>query len=176
MLFPLVVLAGLSIVGGIIQLPSWSWIPHGLQHRLEGWLEPVVAAGEHHLSDSAHDLSGVLALVAIAVAITGIIGAVMVYAKHKAKPFEPQILADAWGYDRAVSNFMGGPGRQAFDGIAWADANIVDGAVNGTGALVSGTAGKVRKLQTGNVRTYAAAIGAGVVLLLMWFVVVRGIL
>ena len=176
MLLPLVVLAGLSIVGGIIQLPSWSWIPHGLQHRLEGWLEPVVAAGEHHLSESAHDMSGFLALVAIAVAITGIIGAVMVYAKHKAKPIEPQILADAWGYDRAVSNFMGGPGRQAFDGIAWADANIVDGAVNGTGALVRGTAGKVRKLQTGNVRTYAAAIGAGVVLLLMWFVVVRGIL
>ena len=93
-----------------------------------------------------------------------------------AKPFEPQILADAWGYDRAVSNYMGGPGRQAFDGVAWADANVVDGAVNGTGALVRGTAGKVRKLQTGNVRTYAAAIGAGVVLLLMWFVVVRGIL
>ena len=93
MLFPLVVLAGLSIVGGLIQMPSWSWIPKGLQHRLEGWLEPVVSAGEHHLSDSARDLSGVLALVAIAVAVTGIIGAVMVYAKHKAKPFEPQILA-----------------------------------------------------------------------------------
>ena len=176
MLLPLVVLAGLSIVGGLIQLPSWSWIPHGMQHRLEGWLEPVVRAGEHRLSDSAHHISGVLALVAIAVAITGIIGAVVVYAKHRVKAIEPQILADAWGYDRAVSNFMGGPGRQAFDGVAWADANVLDGAVNGTGALVRGTAGKVRKLQTGNVRTYAAAIGAGVVLLLMWFVVVRGIL
>lgn len=176
MLLPLVVLAGLSIVGGLIQLPSWGWIPHGMQHRLEGWLEPVVQVGEHKLSDSAYDLSGVLALVAIAIAITGIIGAVMVYAKRRVKAIEPQILADAWGYDRAVSNFMGGPGRQAFDGVAWADAHVLDGAVNGTGTLVRGTAGKVRKLQTGNVRTYAAAIGAGVVLLLMWFVVVRGIL
>ena len=176
MLLPLIVLAGLSIVGGLIQLPSWSWIPDGIQQRLEGWLEPVVHAGEHHLSQGAHDMSGFLALIAIAIAITGIIAAVMVYAKHKAKPFEPKILADAWGYDRAVSNFMGGPGRQAFDGVAWADAHVVDGAVNGTGELIRGTAGKVRKLQTGNVRTYAAAIGAGVVLLLMWFVVVRGIL
>jgi hypothetical protein len=34
----------------------------------------------------------------------------------------------------------------------------------------------VRKLQSGNVRNYAAAIGSGVVLLLVWFVVVRGML
>ena len=100
----------------------------------------------------------------------------MVYGKHKAKAIEPQILADAWGYDRAVSAFMGGPGRASFDAVAWADAHVVDGAVNGAGALVRGTAGEVRKVQSGNVRNYAAAIGAGVVLLLVWFVVVRGIL
>ena len=105
-----------------------------------------------------------------------IAAAIAVYAKHKAKPIEPKILADAWGYDRAVSSFMGGPGRKAFDGVAWADANVVDGAVNGTGELVRATAGKARLLQSGNVRTYAAAVGAGVVLLLVWFVVVRGIL
>jgi NADH-quinone oxidoreductase subunit L len=176
MLFPLVVLAGLSIVGGIIQLPSWSWIPHDLQHRLEGWLEPVVAAGEHHLSDSAHDLSGILAFVAIAIAVTGIVCAYLIYVKKTAEPIEPAILEDAWGYDRAVSGFMGGPGRKAFEGVAWADANVVDGAVNGTGELVRGTAGQIRKLQSGNVRNYAAAIGAGVVLLLAWFVLVRGVL
>ena len=57
-----------------------------------------------------------------------------------------------------------------------ADAHVVDGAVNGAGELVRGTAGQVRKLQSGNVRNYAAAIAAGVVVLLMWFVVVRGLL
>ena len=176
MVAPLVVLAGLSIVGGLIQLPSWSWIPHGIQHKLEAWLEPIVEKGEHPLSHSAHDISGILALVAIACAAAGIAAAIMVYTKHKAKPIEPAILANAWGYDKAVSDFMGGPGRKAFDGVAWADAHVVDGAVNGTGALVRGTAGKVRLLQSGNVRNYAAAVGTGVVLLLVWFVVVRGIL
>jgi hypothetical protein len=34
----------------------------------------------------------------------------------------------------------------------------------------------VRKLQTGNVRNYAAAVGVGAVLVLVWLVVVRGIL
>ena len=58
--------------------------------------------------------------------------------------------------------------------VAGADLHVADGAVNGTGELVRATAGKVRRLQTGNVRTYAAAIAAGVVLLLVWFVIVRG--
>ena len=71
---------------------------------------------------------------------------------------------------------MGGPGRRVFDGVAWADAHVVDGAVDGVGTLVRATAGKVRKVQSGNVRNYAAAIGTGVVLLLVWFVVVRGML
>ncbi len=165
MVTPLMVLAVLSIVGGAINLP----FSHTTE-RLVTWLEPVVVVRESTTAKLP------LAIIAIVVGLVGIGLAIIVYAKHRVKAIEPQILADAWGYDRAVSNFMGGPGRQAFDGLAWADGHVVDGAVNGTGALVRSIAGKVRKLQTGNVRTYAAAIGAGVVLLLMWFVVVRGIL
>jgi NADH-quinone oxidoreductase subunit L len=163
MVTPLVVLAALSVLGGALNLPFSE-----ATERLAIWLEP--AFGAHH-SDTA---KLPLALVAIAVGLVGIAGAISVYALKKAKPIEPAILADAWGYDRGVSNFMGGPGRKAFDGVAWADAHIVDGAVNGTGELVRGTAGKVRRLQTGNVRNYAAAIASGVVLLLVWFVIVRG--
>ncbi|HQZ36390.1 MAG TPA: NADH-quinone oxidoreductase subunit L, partial [Ilumatobacteraceae bacterium] len=165
MVTPLVVLALLAIVGGAINLP----FSHKTE-RLVTWLEPVVVVHESSTAKLP------LAIIAIITGLVGIGLAVAVYAKHRMKAVEPKILADAWGYDRAVSNFMGGPGRQAFDGVAWADANIVDGAVNGTGELVRATAGKVRKLQTGNLRTYAAAIGAGVVLLLMWFVIVRGLL
>ncbi len=181
MVLPLIVLAGLSMVGGLIQLPSWSWIPSDLAHRLEDWLGPIVHGQEHELTLDAHDLSGTLALVAIGCAVVGITLAVLVYAKHKTGPFkagpiEPKILADGWGYDRAVSWAMGKPGRKAFDGIAWADANIIDGAVTGSGRLVRGTAQQIRKVQSGNVRNYAAAIGGGVVLLLLWFVVARGLL
>lgn len=176
MVTPLVVLAGLSIVGGVIQLPSWSWIPKDAMHRLESWLAPVVHGAERELSHDAHDLSGMLALVAIAVAIVGITLAVLVYSKHKIKAIEPKLLEDGWGYDRAVSWVMGKPGRKAFDAVAWADANIIDGGVDGSGRLVRGTAQQIRKVQSGNVRNYAAAIGAGIVLLLIWFVVARGLL
>ncbi|MEP7202488.1 MAG: NADH-quinone oxidoreductase subunit L [Ilumatobacteraceae bacterium] len=163
MLIPLVVLAGLSIVGGILNLPF-----NATTEKLTHWLEPVLGT---HDSDTA---KLPLAAVATVIAIIGIALAIMIYGKHKAKPIEPAVLADGWHYDAAVSKFMGGPGRGAFDAVAWYDANVVDGAVNGIGRLVRGTAQKIRTVQSGNVRNYAAAIGVGVVLLLGWFVVVRG--
>jgi len=171
MLLPLVVLAVLSTVGGLIQMPF-----SDTTKRLEHWLAPVVEEGEHHLSSSADDLTYVFMTIAVVVALGGIALGYLVYQRKRLRAVEPVLLAEGWYYDRAVSDFMGGPGRAAFDGIALADARLVDGAVNGTGTVVQAAAGQARKLQSGNVRNYAAAIGAGVVLLLGWFVIVRGLL
>lgn len=165
MVLPLVVLAVLSFAGGFINMP----FSHETE-KLATWLEPVL---HPHETDTA---KLPLALAAIAMSLVGIAIGFAVYYFKKLKPVEPKILLDGWGYDRAVSNFMGGPGRKAFDGIAWADAHLIDGAVNGTGRLVQASAGKARKVQSGNLRNYAAAVGVGVVLLLTWFVIVRGIL
>jgi NADH-quinone oxidoreductase subunit L len=175
MLVPLVVLAALSIVGGVIQLPSFGFIPTAWQHRLEHWLEPVVEFGEARITDtSAYDNKELLALLAIACAFVGIAAAIAIYAKKLAKPVEPQILADGWRFDSTIAAFMDGPGRKAFEAVAWFDAKVVDGAVNGVAKLTSATAGELRKTQTGNVRNYAGIVGVGVVLLLLWFVIGRG--
>ena len=91
------------------------------------------------------------------------------YQRKRVKAVEPAILEHGWYYDQAVSAFMGGPGREAFEGAAWFDANIVDGAVNGTATVVKETAGVVRKSESGYVRGYAVVIGIGVVLVLGWF-------
>jgi NADH-quinone oxidoreductase subunit L len=69
---------------------------------------------------------------------------------------------------------MGGPGRKMFEAVAWFDRNVIDGAVNGAARAVGGTATKMRTVQTGNVRNYAGIVGVGVVLLLAWFVIARG--
>ena len=71
---------------------------------------------------------------------------------------------------------MGGPGRKAFDALAWFDRTIIDGAVMGAGRTVARTAGQLRRGQTGNIRNYAEILGVGVVLVLAWFVVGRGVL
>ncbi len=169
MLTPLVVLAGLALVGGIIGLPKTSLWPDSIAQRLEHWLEPVVKAGEHHLTEGAEDIKWFLAGGAVLAAAVGIIAAVGVYHRHRAKAIEPQLLADGWKYDSTVSAFMGGPGRKLFEGLAWTDRTIVDGAVNGVATGVRSIGSVARRTQTGFVRNYALGISLGVVGLLAWF-------
>lgn len=49
------------------------------------------------------------------------------------------------------------------------DAAVIDGAVNGVGELVRGTSSVLRRLQTGRLRTYAASLLLGVVVILGWY-------
>lgn len=177
MLLPLVVLAGLSAVMGIIQLPSFSWIPKDLQYRLERWLHPIVSFGEAQISESsAYANKGWFAFLAVAIALSGVALAHLVYQKRSLPIVEPQIMADGWRYDSTISDFMGGPGRRSFEGMVALDEKVVDGAVNGSASLVRLVSGQLRRGQTGFVRNYAAVIGIGVVVMLLWFVVGRGVL
>lgn len=171
MVTPLVVLAGLSIVGGAMQLP-FSKKTHWLEH----WLEPVVHHAEADIHASwAYNNKWLLLALAIVIALTGIALSIAVYSKGKFKAIEPKILADAWRYDAAVSALVGGPGRAAFNGVAAFDAVVVDGAVNGVATEVRSASGILRKIQSGLVRSYAAIIGLGAVLILAWFLL-RGTL
>ena len=58
--------------------------------------------------------------------------------------------------------------KKGYDGIGRllaqpVDKGIIDGAVNGVGALVRLFSGRLRGVQTGYVRTYAVALLLGVV-------------
>jgi NADH-quinone oxidoreductase subunit L len=165
MLFPLIVLAGLSVVGGAMQLPFSKKL-----HFLEHWLAPVVEESEANISKTwAYENKYVLLAVAILIAATGIAAAFAVYGKKKVKAVEPRVLEQAWFYDAGAAKLVGGPGRAAFNAVAWADSRIVDGAVNGTATLVRNVAGQVRKSQNGFTRVYAALMAVGAVALLAWF-------
>ena len=175
MLGPLVVLAVLSTVGGFIQMPFSE-----STQRLGNWLHPVVepaeGIGEAHIDGTwADDHIFLLAIIALTVAIAGIIAAYLVYQRKRVQAVEPAILANAWYYDQAVTEFTGGPGREAFEATAWFDANVVDGVVKGTARTVQGVASGVRRTQNGYVRASAGVISIGVALVLAWLVVVRGI-
>ncbi len=177
MWIPLVALAGVAALGGIINLPKLFGIPSGMAARLEEWLHPVVEFGEADISGTwAYDNKYLLVAIAVACALVGIMLAWLVYERKRIKPWEPSLLANAWYYDFAVTWFMGNPGREGFQAVSDFDAKIVDGAVTGTAVAVKATATGARKGQTGYVRQYAAVIAVGVVLLLGWFVVIRGIL
>ncbi len=165
MLFPLVVLAVLSVIGGAMQLPFSKKL-----HFLEHWLAPVVEESEADIHKTwAYENKYVLLVIAILIAATGIAAAFAVYAKKKAKAIEPRVLEQAWFYDAGAAKLIGGPGRAAFNAVAWADTHIVDGAVNGTATLVRNVASQVRKSQSGFTRLYAALMAVGAVALLAWF-------
>jgi len=165
MLFPLVVLAVLSVVGGAMQLPFSKKL-----HFLEHWLAPVVEESEASISKTwAYENKYVLLGIAVIVAVTGIAAAFAVYGKKKVKAIEPRVLEQAWFYDAGAAKLVGGPGRAAFNAVAWADSRIVDGAVNGTATLVRNVASQVRKSQNGFTRVYAALMAVGAVALLAWF-------
>ena len=165
MTLPLVVLAALSMVGGLVQLPFSS-----TTKRLEHWLEPTLFHNEVHLTIGAGTL-WILAVVAVLGGVVGIGVAVAAYAARRVdhRLFEQPVLADAWRLDRAVSRFMGGPGRAGFEAVARFDEAVVDGAVDGVATLVRKEAGLLRRFHNGLVRTYAVGIGVGAVGLVAWF-------
>jgi NADH-quinone oxidoreductase subunit L len=70
-------------------------------------------------------------------------------------------------YDRAFVQ----PIKLLSTAVLWkgVDVGLVDGAVNGVGLAVRAGSGGLRRLQTGSVRTYAASLFLGVVLILGWY-------
>ena len=166
MTFPLVVLAGLAMVAGVINLPFSSNV-----HFLDKWLDPALFGNATHLSLGG-GTKWILGVVAIAGSLLGVSAGAAVYARRRLDParIEHSFLARAWRIDEIVTNFMGGPGRRAFERTTQFDEQVVDGAVNATGSLVRSAGTRLRAAQTGLVRTYALGIGVGAVALLAWFI------
>jgi NADH-quinone oxidoreductase subunit L len=172
MTFPLVVLAGAALVAGALNLPFTKDL-----HFLEHWLEPSFYFNGK--SNEFHGLPGggtklTLAVIATLCAIGGIVAAWKLYFDKRGGtgPDAPAIMAQGWGYDNAVSNFMGGPGSKGFDALADFDGKVVDGAVNGVGKLIQLDGNFLRRVQNGLVRSYAVLIALGAIGLMVYFLVV----
>ncbi len=167
MRLPLFALAGLALVAGVLNLPFT-----GDTEFLGQWLEPVFALSHHGPLGYAGGTKWVLGGVAIVAASGGIWAALATYARRRfpAEKVERQLFAEAWGFDEALGDFVGGPGRRTFDAAARFDAGVVDGTVNRIGALVRRTGERLRATQSGFVRRYALGVAAGAVALLAYFV------
>jgi NADH-quinone oxidoreductase subunit L len=163
MTVPLVVLAVLAAVGGVLNLPF------GDLDFLTQWLHPVVGANEAEFELGGLKL-GIEMLASTVVALTGIFLAYLVYLKRKldARRIELPLFANGWYIDSSITGFMGGPGRKLFDLIALFDRVVIDGAVNGVGRATRGGAARIRGLQNGLVRSYALFIAIGAALLVIF--------
>jgi NADH-quinone oxidoreductase subunit L len=164
MTVPLVALSVLTIVGGVINLPFSEKVDF-----LEDFLHPVLGVNEAEIAVST-GAKVALAVIAVGAGLVGLAIAAAVYLRHRVRAIEPEVLAHAWYYDDEVTAFMGGPGRKSFDAIAWFDAHVIDGAVNGVAAVVRDLGGRLRSVQSGFIRSYALGVTVGVVVVLSYFI------
>ena len=118
-----------------------------------------------------------LALLAIACALVGIAVAVAIYAKKVAKPVEPQILAEGWKYDCGDQRLHGRPRPQGVRG----DRLVRQEHHRRRRQRCRQPRRRRRAAASARSRpatsaTTPAIVGVGVVLLLVWFVIGRGVL
>ena len=170
MLAPLMILALLSLVGGLV----------GIGNRFEHFLAPVFGSVEA-VEVASHNTELLLMGVSVAVALLGWWLAYLLYYK---RPEIPQKIADSLGgfYQAVVHKYYIDELYAALfvkplvDGstrILWQDVdrNIIDAAVNDAGDGARHVSDKVRHMQSGNIRSYAGWIAAGsavVIAFMIW--------
>ena len=165
MTLPLVVLAVGAALGGALNLPL-----SDKTEFLRRWLEPVFGPRVHELTASSGTKWALFFVTAAAVAI-GIGIAARLFLGRQARPdaLEPELLKNGWYVDNLYAALIEGPGRMV---SAWAayvfDLKVIDGAVNGVGAVVRASGSRLRAVQSGYVRNYALGIVVGAVVLLAY--------
>ena len=189
MALALVVLAIGSVLAGYIGLPH----ALGGSNQLEQFLAPSfsapVAAGAapaeaEHAGEDEHAADAValertLMGVSTAIALGGIGLAVFFFLKRREAaaavaarfPGVHRLLTHKYYVDEVYDAAIVQPIRIASEEGLWKRIDIrgIDGAVNGVGQSVAGSAEWLRRVQTGSVRVYAASLFVGVVVALGYY-------
>jgi NADH-quinone oxidoreductase subunit L len=176
MIVPLVILAVLSAVGGLIGLPTVL----GLGSAIDQFLQPVfagVSVAPPTAGDAAFEWA-TMALSALAT-VVGLVVAYWLYIRNwgmaermtKSAQWLYGLVYDGYHVDELYSGYIVKPLRMLGDLLAdVVEKRGIDGAVNGLARLVDLTGEGLRRLQTGLVRHYALAILAGVVAVLAYLI------
>jgi NADH-quinone oxidoreductase subunit L len=174
MALALIVLAIGSIVAGYAGLPSilggGDWFAR--------YLAPSFgAAAVDEVVE--HGLEGTLMLVSIAVALAGIGIAAYFFLKNRRAADEladrfagvRTLLLNKYYVDEIYEATIVQPIRIVSEEGLWkfVDVKVIDAAVNGVGQTVAASSERVRRLQTGSVRAYAASVFFGVVAILGYY-------
>ncbi|SFW47711.1 NADH-quinone oxidoreductase subunit L [Amycolatopsis australiensis] len=148
-----------------------------LGDRFSTWLAPSVGAIEesHHLAIDAW----VVSVITVVVSLLGVVIAYL-YFRRDIPVEQPQRVSfvtraarrDLYG-NALNETLVGRPGTWLSRALVFVDNRGVDGAVNGLAAGLGGGSGRLRRLQTGFVRSYALSMLGGTFLLLAALLLVR---
>ena len=179
MLFPLVILAILSVIGGWVGIP----IAFGGHNEVEHFLEPVFAVGVVGTATNvaSHGLELGLAAISVFTAALGFYVAYVFYYKKpgtatafaKKSPALYRLVENKFYIDEIYSAVIVTPlllfTRIFLGGLI--DSVLVNGSAKAAGATTRGLSTLTSRIQSGNIRSYAGwlALGAAAVLLVMIF-------
>jgi NADH-quinone oxidoreductase subunit L len=180
MTLPLIVLAGLSIVGGWVGLPAVFGENANLFVRFLSPAFPVISGIEPAHAGLSHFAEWLLMGLSVAVAASGLFLAWKWYTKEEglvpariaaSLPGLYALVADKFRVDELYDTLFVRP----FDWLArmlWKviDVLVIDGVLNATAFLIELTGDLLRFLQTGNARNYALTFLLGLVALLLMVV------
>ncbi|HEV2176726.1 MAG TPA: NADH-quinone oxidoreductase subunit L [Terriglobia bacterium] len=172
---PLIVLAIFSILAGYLSWPK----PLGGTETFDRYLAPVFGQSEAWLRTAGGHpegafSGGVLMLISLAAALLGI---GLAYWFYLASPEIPERIAESFrGVYRTLVNkyyvdefynwLVVRPLRVGSETLLWkdVDAGLIDGGlVEGTAAATAGAGNILRRMQSGNLRSYAAWVLVGAV-------------
>src|SRR4051812_31075625 len=171
----LIVLAIGSVLAGYIGLPGvlrgGDWFAR--------FLEPAFGVRPAEEAVAEHGLELTLMVVSSLVAVAGIGIAAYFFLKnrHAADRLAEQfagprrLLEHKYYVDEIYDAAIVQPIRITSETGLWkaVDARFIDGAVNGVAEVVGGASERLRRIQTGSVRAYAASLFLGVVLILGYY-------
>ncbi|MFF0147289.1 NADH dehydrogenase subunit L [Amycolatopsis sulphurea] len=150
-----------------------------LGHRFVDWLSPVL--GQFEEAEHTPIPSWTVPAMTLVLAALGVLLAVWLFRPSRDIAVErPERVA--WPVRAARKDLYGNalnetlvarPGTWLARALVYVDNRGVDGAVNGLAAALGGGSGRLRRLQTGFVRSYALSMLGGTFLLLAALLLVR---
>jgi NADH-quinone oxidoreductase subunit L len=161
MTIPLIVLAALSALGGVMLIGDW----------IVDYLAPVVGTPPH---ENAPLPAIVVTLIAVLVVAVGVTLAWFLVGKRDVPRTAPQqvspvVLAarnDLYG-DAINDTLVVNPGRRVVGGLLTFDRYGVDGTLTGGPVAIGAVAGQLRRVQNGFVRSYALSLLGGVLFVVL---------
>jgi len=190
MTIPLILLAIPTLFIGLVL--GWP-LGGGL---LKTWLEPVFQdavelAARPETAFTFMGIDGALVIASVAVAAIGIVFAWALFGveflgiRRAGNPDRVRALAarvpflyraslNKWWFDELYDLLFIRIGGRVAASMWWFDRAIVDGTVNGIGALTADAGRGLRRVQTGRVQNYALGIAIGLIVMAGGYLVIAG--
>lgn len=176
MTVPLMVLAALSVAGGFLDIPAI----FGGSEKFTSYLKPSLGGQSFEPAAVEHTTELLTMFLPVLILSAIILIAYKVYVGKKEIPADDttprrgiaNLMYHKYYFDEVYSYLFVKPYNWLSEtALAWFDGNVIDGIVNGVGAMMVRCGALVRRVQSGSVSLYLYLMVAGVIAIFLFLLV-----